>query len=107
MVPGEHSILQLQRYFLSKGVERILLFGLFARSTQTGKSDIDLIVIKQTGKRFFERYDDFNDIDNDIDSCACVPVDCLIYTPAEWEIISIRIFFKNLLKDATEIYVHL
>ncbi len=102
MMPREHVISQLQHYFLSKGVERVILFGSFARNTQTRKSDVDLIVIKQTDKRFFDRYDDFNDIE----SYVCMPVDCLIYTPAEWEIISNRIFFKNVLKDATEIYVN-
>jgi predicted nucleotidyltransferase len=103
MVLKEHVISQLQHNFLSTGVERVILFGPFARNTQTGKSDVDLIVIKQTDKRFFDRYDDFNDIE----SYVCVPVDCLIYTPAEWEIIYNRIFFKNVLKKATEIHVHL
>ncbi|HQQ51519.1 MAG TPA: nucleotidyltransferase domain-containing protein [Spirochaetota bacterium] len=55
MVHREHVISQLQHYFLSKGVERVILFGSFARNTQTRKSDVDLIVIKQTDKRFFDQ----------------------------------------------------
>lgn len=54
MVHQEHVISQLQHYFLSKGAERVILFGSFARNTQTRKSDVDLIVIKQTDKRFFD-----------------------------------------------------
>jgi len=102
MAQGDIIIESLNRFFKNKAnVEKVLLFGSYARNAQTKRSDIDIIIITETNKRFFDRYDDFNDIYNIINS-QC---DMLMYTPSEWESIRERKFFKNILKEAKEIYV--
>jgi len=38
-------------------IEKAILFGSFARGENSRRSDVDLILIKETPQRFFERYD--------------------------------------------------
>lgn len=92
---------KIQEYFESKNVERVILFGSFARGTATKKSDIDLIIIMDTPKKFFNRYDDFDELYN----IAGNSLDMLIYTAAEWERIKDRHFFKKILTEGKTIYV--
>lgn len=95
-------IKKLRCYFANKqDVEKVILFGSCARNTQTKHSDIDIIVITKTDKRFFDRYDDFGDIYTVVES-AC---DLLIYTPEEWERMVNKRFFKQVIKESKEIYV--
>ena len=62
---------------------RIILFGSFARGDQNRASDIDLVVIAPTELAFCER------IGRALEACyaasARLPVEVLVYTPAEWE----------------------
>ncbi len=97
----ENLIQSLRDYFGKKNVDKVIMFGSFARDTASKRSDLDLIVIKNSEQRFFDRYDEFNDLHDVIQ----VPVDLLIYTPAEWETISSRRFFINVLSEAKIIYV--
>jgi len=58
--------------------EQVIVFGSFAAGHITETSDLDLLIVKQTDKRFFERIKDVVKIcDYDIG------VDFLIYTPHE------------------------
>src|SRR6266850_8330023 len=62
------------------GVKRVLLFGSLARGQVRGQSDLDLILIVDTGEPFVERCARFY--------AALEPrigVDLLVYTPAEFE----------------------
>lgn len=92
---------KLKAYFASKNVRQVILFGSHARGTATRKSDYDIIIIQDSAERLFDRYDTFNDIYPILDNNA----DILIYTPAEWESMKDRLFFRNILKDAHTIYV--
>ena len=58
---------------------RIIVFGSFARGETHERSDLDLIVVKETDERFFDR------IGSVRDACAGLAVDVqpLVYTPAE------------------------
>jgi predicted nucleotidyltransferase len=61
--------------------ERVILFGSWARGEQDEYSDLDLVIIKNTDKRFLERLIEVSEIiGSDIDK-----VDVLVYTPEEWE----------------------
>ncbi|MGB4270701.1 MAG: nucleotidyltransferase domain-containing protein [Spirochaetota bacterium] len=92
----------LQRYFANKkNVQKVLLFGSYARNTQTKRSDIDVIIIMETEKRFFDRYDEFSDIY----SVVKIPCDMLIYSTKEWHEMCSRKFIKNITKESKEIYV--
>jgi len=60
--------------------KRVVLFGSFARGEAHGLSDLDLIVIKDTRKKFVDRIAEVLELcDTDI------PVEPLVYTPAEIE----------------------
>ena len=52
------EIAQLMRgVFERYAIERAILFGSFARSRQSKRSDIDLILIQKTDKPYFERFE--------------------------------------------------
>ena len=59
--------------------EKIILFGSLARGLSTAK-DIDLLIVKKTNKRFYDRLREVAII-----AKAKVPVDMLVYTPEEVE----------------------
>jgi len=56
-----------------KSIRFILLFGSLARG-DLGAGDIDLIVVKNTDKRFLDRLDEFYEN-------ADMAIDVLVYTP--------------------------
>jgi predicted nucleotidyltransferase len=80
---------------------KVVMFGSHSRHAQTGKSDLDLMIIIDTDKRFFERYEQFNAI-HDIISDR--PVDMLIFTPEELTAISHRPLIKRILAEGKTIY---
>ena len=59
--------------------ERIVVFGSFARADTHELSDLDLIVVKQTDERFFDRIGRVRDACVDVD----IDVQPLVYTPEE------------------------
>lgn len=89
--------------FEKKGVIKAVVFGSFARKTDSRKSDLDLMIIVETNKRFFERYETFNEIFEVIRGPA---IDMLIYTPEELKNISHRVFIQRILKEGSTIYEH-
>lgn len=60
--------------------EKIILFGSLAWGKFGPDSDIDLFVVKNTKKEFFERFDDFID---KVDTNVKASKDIIIFTPAE------------------------
>jgi predicted nucleotidyltransferase len=93
----------LRPVFEQTGVEKALIFGSYSRHMETRKSDIDLMIIVETEKRFFDRYDDFNDI---YDRLRGTDVDLLIYTPDELDKISHRPFIQKILDEGYPVYEH-
>ena len=89
--------------FEKQGVIKAVVFGSFARKTQSRKSDLDLMIIVRTKERFFERYEVFNEIFELIKGPA---IDMLIYTPEEFKNISHRVFIKRILSEGSTIYEH-
>ena len=89
--------------FKDKGVKKAILFGSRARGTETRRSDIDLIIIMETDKRFFERFAYFDEIHDVIKGKT---IDLLIYTPEELDRISHRPFIKKILNEGQVIYEH-
>ena len=84
-------------------VKKAFLFGSYAIGKETRKSDLDLMIIMDTNKRFFERYDQFDEIYSTFKGYA---VDMLIYTPEELEKISHRHFIRDILCKGKIIYEH-
>jgi predicted nucleotidyltransferase len=61
------------------GPERIVLFGSRARGDEHEGSDVDLMLIKETGKRFIDRAPDVIKLNN-----TPLSLDPVIYTRAEF-----------------------
>jgi predicted nucleotidyltransferase len=105
MKPDEFKRLQLSMapIFKRNEVSKAVLFGSAVRDTETKKSDIDLMIVMETDKRFFDRYDAFDEISEIVKG---TPVDLLIYTPQELENISHRPFIRKILSEGKTIYEH-
>ena len=82
-------------------IEKAILFGSYARGTSTRRSDVDIIVVLDTDKRFFERYDGFNDIESYL---GTLHADLLIYTPMELASCSNRPFIRRALDEGILLY---
>ncbi|MGA9099997.1 MAG: nucleotidyltransferase domain-containing protein [Methanotrichaceae archaeon] len=78
-------------------VRLVLLFGSLARGDASENSDIDLIVVKETEKRFLDRLDEFYDD-------AREAMDILVYTPQEFEYMKVRPFVKRALQEGKILY---
>ena len=89
--------------FRQNNVIKVLLFGSASRGSLTKKSDLDLLINKKTPSRFFDRYEEFDEIYALIKNRA---IDILIYTPEELKNISHRPFIKRILKEGKSIYEH-
>ena len=61
--------------------EKIMLFGSYQNGVPDDESDLDLLIIKQTDLRKFERATEVKKI---FDSYPC-PMDIVVFTPAEFE----------------------
>ncbi len=87
----------LNRLKKDPSVRLVLLFGSLARGDARDHSDIDLIVVKETEKRFLDRLDEFYDD-------AREAMDVLVYTPQEFEEMKERPFVKRALKEGKILY---
>lgn len=77
----ERELARIVDALKSLGVERVILFGSHARGDFNEASDIDLVVILETNQRFLDRIDR---VLEQIEPCS-LPVEALVYTPAEYE----------------------
>jgi predicted nucleotidyltransferase len=59
---------------------RVLVFGSMARGRPHGRSDLDLIIVQRTDRRFLDRLDEMYRLL--LPRVAC---DILVYTPEEFE----------------------
>jgi predicted nucleotidyltransferase len=81
--------------------QQAIVFGSWARGTQTRHSDIDMIIIEQTERPFFERYRDFGAL---FDTCKDQGLDLLVYTPDELAGMKNRSFIKKAFSEGIVIY---
>lgn len=81
--------------------EKIILFGSFAKGNYHELSDIDVIIIKRTGKRFLERIEDVLSL-NDTE----MNLECFVYTPEEFSkmIEEENPFIEEVLKSGVVLY---
>ncbi|MCB1189620.1 MAG: nucleotidyltransferase domain-containing protein [Leptospiraceae bacterium] len=91
---------KLEEYCKTHNVIRAILFGSQARGTANKKSDFDIIIIYNTEKGFFERYNDFKEVYPFFDN----NLDLLLYTPTEWEVVKNRKFFIRAIKEGNIVY---
>ena len=93
---------KLQPLFQEYKIEKGILFGSLARNEASRHSDIDLILIKRTDLRFFDRYEGI--LASISQALPKYDVEMLIYTPKELEDISHRNFIKRALKEGITLY---
>jgi predicted nucleotidyltransferase len=94
--------LRLRPTFEKHHVLRAIIFGSVARGEASRRSDLDLIIVQQTDKRFLERYDDL--LSEIVRVVPGMDVDLLIYTPQELRRISDRPLIKSALTHGKVIY---
>jgi len=79
---------RLRQLVGTHGIERLILFGSFARGTQTAESDVDLILIIRSELRFLDRYPELLSLLHD--TLRPHAVEPLIYTASEYEVLRAR-----------------
>ena len=88
--------------FRRYGVQKAILFGSFARGEPSRRSDIDLILVQTTTRRFLDRLDG---ILHDLNKASPGPsVEALVYTPGEFEQMKNRGFVSRALKEGKVLY---
>ena len=70
----------LRKRLAGRGVQEAYLFGSVAQGAGTAWSDLDVVIVKETGHPFLERPLEFQDLFD-----LGIPVDILVYTPQEFE----------------------
>jgi len=98
----EQLAAQLQPIFEKHHVLRAIVFGSLARGEASRHSDVDLLVVQHTDKRFLERYDGLL---RDITQMVIGrDVDLLIYTPQELAQLAHRPLIVAALREGKVIY---
>ena len=87
-----------QRYL----IQRAILFGSWATGDASRRSDVDLILVMETDKRFLDRYEGI--LRAITEAASGRDVDLLIYTPAELDAIKNRPFIRRALTEGIVIY---
>ncbi len=92
----------LRPIFERYGILKAIVFGSFARGEPTRRSDVDLLLVQDTGKRFLDRYDGI--LGEITDAVHGRDVDLLIYTPDELCCMADRPFIRTVLSEGIVIY---
>ena len=93
---------RLEPVLRAYGIDKAILFGSLARQEASPTSDVDLILIQRTSKRFFDRYDGILEAMG-----SAVPerdLEVLIYTPEELEGIRNRPFVRRALLEGKVLF---
>ncbi len=88
--------------FRQYSVRKAIVFGSYARGEPSPHSDLDLVLLQQTAKRFLDRYDGLL-----LDLGRAVPevsLEVLIYTPEELQQMAARPFIATVLREGKVIH---
>jgi len=92
---------RLRPFLREKNVLKAIVFGSWARGTNTRRSDLDLAIVLETDRAFLERYQDLRGIEEVLGG---LHPEMLIYAPGELEAISHRPFIRSMLTEGITIY---
>jgi predicted nucleotidyltransferase len=98
----EQIITSVSPIFEKHRIKKAILFGSLAKGTQSRKSDIDLILIQETDKRYFDRFEDI--LRELYQALPGRDIEVFIYTPEELTGISHRKFIQRALQEGKVIY---
>jgi len=76
----DNELKRILPLIIEKGVEKVILIGSLATGKTHSLSDIDIIIIKKTKKRFIDRLDEFYKA-----IMPKVSLDILVYDPSEFK----------------------
>ena len=94
------ELARIQPILIGLGAQKIILFGSLARGAAGRTSDLDLIVIYDTDLPFAARLDRFYSA-----LAPRVALDLLVYTPREWERMSVsNPFVRQVLREGQVLY---
>ena len=81
--------------------EKIVLFGSAAEGITRSDSDIDIVVVKNTPQRFYDRLSTVRSLIH-----ADTPLDILVYTPQEYETLARESWFvgEEIVKKGKTVY---
>ena len=83
-------------------VERVMVFGSFARGESRYHSDLDMVVVQRTGLPFRERLESLYRALH-----PRVTTDLLVYTPLEWDTLCAeRAFAQRLEREGKTLYAN-
>jgi predicted nucleotidyltransferase len=78
-----------------------VLFGSWARGTQTSRSDVDAIFVEETDDRFIDRLSRYFDPLTDL---LGSPVEVLVYTPQEFDRMKRLPFVARAMQEGVVVY---
>lgn len=85
---------------IESGVQKVILIGSLVSGKTHTLSDIDLIIIKKTNKRFLDRLDEYYRV-----LMPKIAMDILVYDPAEFKKMSKNnLFIKYVLEKGKILY---
>lgn len=76
----EPELTRIVARLAADGVERVVLYGSYARGDFHADSDVDLLIVKQTAEPFIDRIASALAVTG-----AKIPVEPIVYTPEELE----------------------
>ncbi len=94
--------LKARPIFNKYGIRKAILFGSLARGRQSRKSDVDLLLIQQTEKTYFERFEGI--LRELYQVIRGRDIEIFIYTPEELKSIEHRKFIRTALQEGKVIY---
>ena len=87
----------VKRLKKDRDVRLILLFGSLARGEAGKDSDLDLIIVRETDRRFLDRLDEFYE-------GARISMDILVYTPEEFNYLREGSFIRSAVEEGVILY---
>lgn len=99
----ERELARIVERLVSYGIERVVLYGSYARGDFHADSDVDLFIVKDTDERFIDRIASVLAVTG-----AKIPVEPVVYTRAELEQMRARRsgLLAEVERDGTVLYEH-
>jgi predicted nucleotidyltransferase len=85
----------------ANGAKLAVLFGSYARGTATERSDVDLIFVEETDKRYLDRLDGYY---YQLVDRLRTPVEMFVYTPSEFERMKDQPFVARAVAEGIVLY---
>ncbi|MBN2072733.1 MAG: nucleotidyltransferase domain-containing protein [Actinobacteria bacterium] len=86
---------------IKNNADLALIFGSYARGTNTRHSDLDVIFVERTKKPFLKRLDPYFDPLSEMMKSG---VDVFVYTPHEFDNLKNNLFLKRALNEGVVVF---